>query len=263
MSFLSGWGPSGTGGDAEDPSSVALSEGSEDGLGSWLRTRREERGYDLDRVERDTRISRGYIEAIEREQYDTLPAPVYARGFVRSYARYLGLDEDEALEKMPTELPRPPGLDPLPGLRRREGPPAIPALPWRWVAVLVVVVAAGATAFVFGLPAITGMLGDDGDDAGQVEEVPPAATVGPFEEGTMPDLRNVELAEARRVLAEIGVAATRVIEFEIVTDDTPPGRVFGHSPSPGQPLGEDEVVNLFISAAAPPEDVEAGAEEQE
>lgn len=255
MSFLSGWGPSGTGGDAaEEPGAVALSEGPEDGLGSWLRTRREERGYDLDRVERDTRISRGYIEAIEREQYDTLPAPVYARGFVRSYARYLGLDEDEALEKMPRELPRPPGLEPLPGLRRREGPAAIPALPWRWVVVLVVVVAAGAAAFFFGFPAITDMLGDDGDSAQQVEEAPPAATVGLFEEGTMPDLRNVELAEARRVLTEIGVAATRVIEFEIVTDDTPPGRVFGHSPSPGQLLGEDEVVNLFISAAPPPDE---------
>ena len=255
MSFLGGWGPGGIGGDAaEEPSAVAVSEGSEDGLGSWLRTRREERGYDLDRVERDTRISRGYIEAIEREQYDTLPAPVYARGFVRSYARYLGLDEDEALEKMPRELPRPPGLEPLPGLRRREGPAAIPALPWRWVVVLVVVVVAGAAAFFFGFPALTDMLGDEGDGAQQVEEVPPAATVGPFEEGTMPDLRNVELAEARRVLTEIGVAATRVIEFEIVTDDTPPGRVFGHSPSPGQLLGEDEVVNLFISAAPPPEE---------
>ena len=254
MSFLGGWGPRGIGDAADEPSAAALTEDPEDGLGSWLRTRREERGYDLDRVERDTRISRGYIEAIEREQYDTLPAPVYARGFVRSYARYLGLDEDEALGKMPGELPRPPGLEPLPGLRRREGPPAIPALPWRWVAVLIVVVAAGATAFFFGVPAITDMLGDDGDGTEQVGDVPPAATVGPFEEGTMPDLRNVELAEARRVLAEIGVAATRVIEFEIETDDTPPGRVFGHSPSPGQLLGEDEVVNLFISREAPPEE---------
>lgn len=256
MSFLGGWRSRGNGGDAADDESRAtpLAGGSDDGLGAWLRTRREERGYDFDRVERDTRISRGYIEALERDQFDTLPAPVYARGFVRSYARYLGLDEEEALGRMPSELPRPPGLEPLPGLRRSEGPSAIPTVPWRWLLLVIVVVAAGGAAFFVGVPRLTDLRGDGGDGESQVEEAPPAATVGPFEEGTMPDLRNVELAEAKRVLAEIGVQL--VSEFEIETDDTPPGRVFGHSPSPGQPLAADNEVNLFISAEPAPEDTE-------
>jgi len=260
LSFLGGWRARGDGDDTTDEvTRVTVAGGSNDGLGAWMRERREERGYDLDRVERDTRIGRGYIEAIEREQFDLLPAPVYARGFVRSYARYLGLDEEEALERMPGELPQPPGLEPLPGLRRREGPAAIPAVPRLWVLVAFVVVVAGVAAFFIGLPRLGGATGDEGDGADQqVEEVEPAATVGPFEEGTMPNLRNVELAEAKRVLAEIGV--TDVLEFEFAIDDIPPGRVFGHSPSPGQALAADDVVNLFISME-PAADDAADAEE--
>ena len=257
MSFLGGWRARGDGDDTTDEvPRVTVAGGSDDGLGAWMRERREERGYDLDRVERDTRIGRGYIEAIEREQFDLLPAPVYARGFVRSYARYLGLEEEEALERMPGELPQPPGLEPLPGLRRREGPAAIPSVPRLWLVVALVVVVAGAAAFLIGLPRLGDATGDDGADQ-QVEEVEPAATVGPFEEGTMPDLRNVEAAEARRVLGGLGVT---VIEFPIETDDTPPGRVFGHSPSPGQPLTTEVTVNLFISAE--PEAEETGDAEE-
>ena len=253
MSFLGGWRSRGNGDDATDEATrPARSVNPEEGLGPWLRERREERGYDVDRVERDTRISRGYIEALERDQFDVLPAPVYARGFVRSYARYLGLEVEEALARMPSDLPKPPGLEPLPGLRRHDGPSAIPLVPRLWLLVALIVVAAGAAAFFVGLPSIGDITGGEGDgDEQQVEEVVPAATVGPFEDGTMPDLRNVELAEAKRVLGELSVS---VIEFEIETDDTPPGRVFGHSPSPGQPLAADDVVNLFISTEPPAED---------
>ncbi len=257
MSFLGRWRARGNGDDTTDEvTRPPVAGGSDEGLGSWMRERREERGYDLDRVERDTRIGLGYIDAIEREQFDVLPAPVYTRGFVRSYARYLGLDEEEAMGRMPGELPQPPGLEPLPGLRRREGPAAIPAVPRLWLLVALVVIVAGAAAFFIGLPRLGDVTGDDGADQ-QVEEVEPAATVGPFEEGTMPDLRNVELAEAKRVLGGLGVS---VIEFEIETDDTPPGRVFGHSPSPGQPLAADDVVNLFISTEPAADDTGDGEE---
>lgn len=242
MSLFGGWGPRGLGGEsAADETPSSIGGGADDGLGEWLRTSREERGYDFDRVERDTRISRGYIEAMERDQFDTLPAPVYARGFVRSYARYLGLDEEEALARMPRELPRPPGLEPLPGLRRGEGPAAIPALPWRWVVVAIIVVVAGAAAFIVGVPQLADLM--EGEP--QVQEAAPAATVGPFEEGTMPNLRNVERAEAERVLAELGVS---VIVIEVATNDVAPGRVFGQSPAAGEPLESGDVVNLILSA---------------
>jgi hypothetical protein len=61
-----------------------------------LRGAREARGIDLFRVERDTKIRMKYLTAMEQGAFDELPADVYARGFLRNYASYLGLDPDEA-----------------------------------------------------------------------------------------------------------------------------------------------------------------------
>ena len=63
-------------------------------LGEMLRSARESRGLDHARIERDTRIRGRYLAALERGAYDELPGEVYARGFLRTYARYLGLDAD-------------------------------------------------------------------------------------------------------------------------------------------------------------------------
>ncbi len=61
-----------------------------------LRAAREARGVDLFRVERDTKIRMKYLAAMEQGDFAELPADVYARGFLRNYASYLGLDPDEA-----------------------------------------------------------------------------------------------------------------------------------------------------------------------
>ena len=62
-------------------------------LGDWLREARLRKGLSFADIERDTRINRHYLEALESEHFEVLPAPVYARGFLRSYARALGLDD--------------------------------------------------------------------------------------------------------------------------------------------------------------------------
>lgn len=72
-------------------------------LGSWLIRAREARGLTLEDAERDTRISRRYLQALESEQFDVIPAPVYARGFLRSYSQYLGLDPQELLALFPRD----------------------------------------------------------------------------------------------------------------------------------------------------------------
>ena len=66
-------------------------------LGSRLREARERLGLDLDQVEAGTRIRRVFLEALEEERFDALPADVYARGFLQNYARFLGLDPTELL----------------------------------------------------------------------------------------------------------------------------------------------------------------------
>jgi cytoskeleton protein RodZ len=72
-------------------------------LGEWLRHARETRGLTLEDAERDTRISRRYLLALETGELDMIPAPVYARGFLRSYAQYLGLDPQEAMARYPRD----------------------------------------------------------------------------------------------------------------------------------------------------------------
>lgn len=72
-------------------------------LGEWLVRAREARGLTLEDAERDTRISRRYLQALEEEHLDVIPAPVYARGFLRSYSQYLGLDPQEAMARYPRE----------------------------------------------------------------------------------------------------------------------------------------------------------------
>ena len=66
-------------------------------LGQKLRQAREERGISIGEVSEQTRISPHYIESIENDDYKTLPGGIFNKGFVKSYARYVGYDEQEAL----------------------------------------------------------------------------------------------------------------------------------------------------------------------
>lgn len=64
-------------------------------LGQALREERERKGLTVTAVMEATKISRTSIEALEAGNRSNLPHPVYAKGFVKSYARFLGLDADE------------------------------------------------------------------------------------------------------------------------------------------------------------------------
>jgi Helix-turn-helix domain/Domain of unknown function (DUF4115) len=68
-----------------------------DGLGEFLRRERELRHISLDDVAERTKISRRYLEAIEQGQYDRLPGETFVRGFIRSYAQFVGLDPQDTL----------------------------------------------------------------------------------------------------------------------------------------------------------------------
>jgi len=68
-------------------------------FGEELRREREIRGISLKEIADATKISKRFLEAIERNDHRTLPAPVFTRGFVREYARYLGLNADEMVTR--------------------------------------------------------------------------------------------------------------------------------------------------------------------
>jgi cytoskeleton protein RodZ len=61
-------------------------------IGNTLRSARSRRGLELQDCERETRIRARYLGALEDERFDILPEPAYARGFLRTYATFLGLD---------------------------------------------------------------------------------------------------------------------------------------------------------------------------
>ena len=66
-------------------------------FGDKLRKQREQRGISLDAISAITKISPRMLRAIEDEHFDQLPGGVFNKGFVRAYARQVGLDEDEAV----------------------------------------------------------------------------------------------------------------------------------------------------------------------
>ena len=66
-------------------------------FGERLKRERELREVTLDEINSATRISNRFLEAMENEDWKKLPGGVFNRGFVRSVARYLGLDEEGLL----------------------------------------------------------------------------------------------------------------------------------------------------------------------
>jgi len=83
----------------ESPEIRGFEESVEDGLydGARLRRLRMARGIELDRLSSATKISISYLNALEDERFDVLPATVYVRGFLTAYARAVGLDADRVV----------------------------------------------------------------------------------------------------------------------------------------------------------------------
>lgn len=66
-------------------------------FGPWLRRQREMREIDLREIADASKISLRYLQAFEENRFDELPADVFAKGFLRHYARFVGIDPEEAV----------------------------------------------------------------------------------------------------------------------------------------------------------------------
>ena len=80
-------------------------------IGETLRRERLRRNLDLDEISGELKISSRFLEAIEEERFDRLPAGVFAKSFVRQYATLLGLDGDELANEVQQVLAPPPPVD--------------------------------------------------------------------------------------------------------------------------------------------------------
>lgn len=99
----------------------------ETGIGATLREARNRRKVDLSEVERATKIRPRYLRAMENEEWDILPGGAYTRGFIRTYAAYLGLDGERLADEYrrataPAGVERAPRIEPVASSGRGIGP---------------------------------------------------------------------------------------------------------------------------------------------
>jgi hypothetical protein len=97
-------------------------------FGEKLRKQRERQGITLDAISSTTKISTRMLRALEDEHFDQLPGGVFNKGFVRAYARQVGLDEQEAVaDYLAATQSQPPSSSP--DLRAPAAKPSAIAVP--------------------------------------------------------------------------------------------------------------------------------------
>jgi cytoskeleton protein RodZ len=97
-------------------------------IGPQLRAAREAREISLEVAEEETKIRKKYLEALEAGTPEVIPGDVYARGFLRSYANWLGLDGNRLLEtykKSQSDPSDSPKVESAPGVARPAAPTAV------------------------------------------------------------------------------------------------------------------------------------------
>ena len=90
-------------------------------VGNQLRKAREDRSLSLDQVNQAIHIRKQYLEALEAGNFGAMPSAIQVKGFLRSYAEYLGLDADILLESLsvsppPVAEPEPPAEEAAPDI---------------------------------------------------------------------------------------------------------------------------------------------------
>jgi hypothetical protein len=135
-------------------------------IGEVLKSARTRQRIDIQTVEEQTKIRTKYLRALENEQWEVLPGHPYAKGFLRTYAQFLGLDPDALVDEYRRTVESSLGANaPVgfaePVLERRR-PLAAPSRP-RWTLRVAAVVAVGAVAAV-GALLVLGGSGQEAED---------------------------------------------------------------------------------------------------
>ena len=118
-------------------------------FGERLQREREMRGITLEEISESTKITSRCLQALEEEEFDKLPGGIFNKGFVRAYAHYVGIDEDQAVAdfvvasggELEQPLPDPPEPRAVILGQRAEGQPN-----WRAIALLVVLLVTAVAA---------------------------------------------------------------------------------------------------------------------
>jgi cytoskeleton protein RodZ len=140
----------------------------DDSVGKKLREARTRRKLGLAEVEAATKIRGRYLQAIENDEWDQLPGDTYARAFIRTYGRFLGLDGERLAEEQrrsrgaarPGE--RLPRVDPRPRPVSRRRPSGHRGVPSGVIAAVVI-------ALVIAALIVVGLSNGGGSDSGSTE----------------------------------------------------------------------------------------------
>jgi cytoskeleton protein RodZ len=111
------------------------------GFGERLRRQREMRGVSLEEISKSTKIGTRSLKAIEDEDFEKLPGGIFNKGFVRAYARFLGLDEEQIVGDFEEawnayEAERTPQVFAVPEEEAKSSSSG-----WGWISVLIIVFA--------------------------------------------------------------------------------------------------------------------------
>jgi len=117
-------------------------------VGEILLTARERKGVDLVRAERETKIRARHLMALESGDLADLPAQVYAKGFLRNYSTYLGLDADEMLARWRKEIDQPRAAE-APSVKPPPQPITTPSRGFKLTSGLVVALLLATVVFAF------------------------------------------------------------------------------------------------------------------
>jgi Helix-turn-helix domain/RodZ C-terminal domain len=140
------------------------------GVGKALREARTERGIELSEVERITKIRVKCLQAMEEDRWEVLPAPVYARSFLATYAEFLGLDHRALVEEYTRSVEGADRAEPIPesvirpgSLRQGHSPMGGRSIKPKPIAT---VLAALVAAVLLGLAVVGALGGSNGSNGG-------------------------------------------------------------------------------------------------
>jgi cytoskeleton protein RodZ len=150
------------------------------GIGPTLREARSRRKVDLSEVEAAIKIRVRYLQAMENEEWDALPGGAYTRGFIRTYASYLGLDGERLADDY-RRATGPPGgerapkrVEPVPTARRGHRPWVSSRLVVVAVCLLLVAVVVGIALAGGGGDSSSTTAGEEGEPQGKHAKAPVA-----------------------------------------------------------------------------------------